>query len=569
MADHGALAINTGVAELCSFGQSARNDTSFSRSISMLKRSLQLTSAKKPAAVVQNRLRFPRGSPNGGSHGQRKRSFPQDLCRFYVRNSPLVLLTLLGTILVIHWRLNQVEPGTQPSHFHGPAVHENGSDARSLAATADEATKHFSDYSVVLHPVIPRSVYHPKASQPLRVIFMGRKEGPLSAPAESSQNYFPADLFLDGLDRSAYLKVIQWIEYDPIHRTVQTHNYHSSPHHEPLVVVVDWAGFSRDCHALERAWKDSALASLVTERDNVYLLFLDISASAKTVACSNLLDWIPKERIRIARRGIIHGRHWNQTKGWIETGHVEPNDGSVLSGGPLLHLPYFLREAFVTQLEAVAKSGGVDVAALVLKGPRKTDISHFWRKGDYSHYSFLRQLIGSQVIEFDESVPSKHLRWTVRIIGDGDAMEVHQVDPEYVAGLVSSKIVVIAQKDEWEDHYRLMESLASGALVLSDVMLAPPNGLKNRTNIVFYDSPSSLRQLLKYYTDPQQTEKSASIARKGFEYAMGRHRSWHHMEAILFGTPLTIVDKPTEAAPHRIHPPKASNSHAYVMVATA
>ena len=544
----------------------------------MMKRSPQRRMARQSSTPLQRRIQRSQSPKLGATgFGARKRSFPRDLYRFYIRNSPLVLLTLLGTILVIHSRINRAEAPT----IHSPELPmtkeydatillraEDNFDSRKLTALRIEATKHLSDYSETSNPVIPRSVYKPKASQPLRVILIGRKEGPLSAPAESSQQYFPADLFLDGLDRSDYLKVIQWIEYDPLNRTTRIHQYHSNPRHETLLVAADWAALSRDCHALERVWEEAALHGAVSNRTNVFFLYMDLSASSQTVVCPRVQDSIPKSRIRIARRGITKGRHWNQTKGWIEPGCVQPNEGSIVSGGPTLHLPYFLRESLVTKLESVAASLGVTTTKSFVQSTqrRKNDVSHFWRKADYSHYSFLRRLVGTRIME---SNWSRKIRWLVRTLGDGDALEVHQVDQDYVAGMVGSKIVVIAQKDEWEDHYRLMEALASGALILSDVMLAPPNGLKNRTNIIFYDSPASLIRLIEYYTDSKQEKKRLAIAQRGFEFALGRHRSWQRMESMLFGTALTQVDKPGEAAPQRKHPPKATARHNTTKVATA
>jgi hypothetical protein len=44
-----------------------------------------------------------------------------------------------------------------------------------------------------------------------------------------------------------------------------------------------------------------------------------------------------------------------------------------------------------------------------------------------------------------------------------------------------SKIVVVAQADEWEDHDdRLMEAMTSGAMVLFDSLIAPPTVLKRK-----------------------------------------------------------------------------------------
>jgi len=305
------------------------------------------------------------------------------------------------------------------------------------------------------------------------------------------------------------------------------------------------------------------------QHTNVYLLYADFSTSYQTVVCNAhsskaLLPW---EQMCVARRSIVQGRYWNQTQQWIEPGQllpqVVPVVPAVVVEHPVLHMPYFLREAFVEQLINVTMWGAAagSAAAMwlveeVVQGPRKTDLSHFWRKGDYSHYSFLRRLVGEKIMSYDHLVPEKHTRWVMWIMGDEEHVQLHQVKEAYVTALLSSKVVVIAQKDEWEDHYWLMDSLASGALVLSNAMVAPPTGLINGTNIVFYDSAVLLMWLIHYYLNPEQGEEWLSIVQKGMEYVLGSQQPWHAFEWLLFGKPLTQVNKPIEPSPKRKHPPK-------------
>jgi hypothetical protein len=128
-------------------------------------------------------------------------------------------------------------------------------------------------------------------------------------------------------------------------------------------------------------------------------------------------------------------------------------------------------------------------------------------------------------------------------------MENNMIRIEYVQELIGTKIVVVAQRDEWEGHLRLLEALASGALVIADKALAMPNGLHDRKSIVLYDSALSLKEAIMYYLNPKNDKERLSIARRGWETAMGRHRSWHRVEEIIFGKPLTQVDRPFDLAP--------------------
>jgi hypothetical protein len=92
-----------------------------------------------------------------------------------------------------------------------------------------------------------------------------------------------------------------------------------------------------------------------------------------------------------------------------------------------------------------------------------------------------------------------------------------------------------------------MESMASGAMVMTDVMLAPPLGLEDRVNVVVYKDPEELKDLIRYYK--RHDDERKKIARKGYELAMGSHRCWHRMEELIFGTSLSHVDRPFDLAP--------------------
>lgn len=87
------------------------------------------------------------------------------------------------------------------------------------------------------------------------------------------------------------------------------------------------------------------------------------------------------------------------------------------------------------------------------------------------------------------------------------------------------------------DHYRLMEALACGPLVVADRMLAPPKGLIHNHTIVFFDDVHELPHLIQYYLEHE--ELRLSIAERGWKLVMSQHRAWHRIEELLFGEPLT------------------------------
>jgi spore maturation protein CgeB len=107
----------------------------------------------------------------------------------------------------------------------------------------------------------------------------------------------------------------------------------------------------------------------------------------------------------------------------------------------------------------------------------------------------------------------------------------------YVEALLTTKIIVTAQRTGWEDHYRLFEAIIGGGLVLTDPMYTMPLGYTHGENIIIYHSLDELKHYITYYLEHPQ--ERLAIARKGWQLAMEQHRTYHWMERIFFGTPLT------------------------------
>ena len=242
-------------------------------------------------------------------------------------------------------------------------------------------------------------------------------------------------------------------------------------------------------------------------------------------------------------------------------------------------MPGHVTEAFVQQVRHI----GVD------NPDRPLDVVHYWQSSEQIetslYYTQLRQRVTRQLnhtqmhlATTSSSLSSSSAKFVDRVgianedtdlwieldvssSGDLEAEEQQQQQEGYVendskeltvttlhiALLASTKIVVVTQNDEWEDNdNRLMEALASGALVLADRMLAPPAGLKDRTNIVWFDTPDELDRLVQYYL--REDEKRETVARHGVQWALGRHRPWHVLEWLLIGKAWTRADKGYDVA---------------------
>lgn len=236
----------------------------------------------------------------------------------------------------------------------------------------------------------------------------------------------------------------------------------------------------------------------------------------------------------------------------IHIGQLLPNQWHDVPSNydkPVLHSPIALRESFVMSIQNITNGKPISRGT-----KRPIDVGYFWKSGDYSHYSFYRRDVAKVVKTLHHSTlnkkTGKRMVNQVQIVySDEKGMEAGNVQFKYTWELLHCKIVVITQRDEWEDHYRLMESLASGSLVLTDPMIALPAGLVDRVNIVVYESPKVLKELIKYYLKPENEKERRRIAYQGYRLVMGRHRCWHRIEELLFGRPLTNVDQLNAPAP--------------------
>jgi len=388
----------------------------------------------------------------------------------------------------------------------------------------------------------------------------------------SSVEVDPASkLLLAGVERSKYtqLKALTFVRPQ-----VQTFEMFPRDANLPLLFLIDWGSMDRDCHRLQLVLEEIRAETEMKEEEpeQPYFLLIDSSGSTRQSGCGYLFENIGGDdiyayantndhnRIRLAKRSIVQNRYYDRSTKTIITGNFAPNQWSETPSDyhqPVLQFPFSLRESFVMGIQNI--TSGFQIVPPKDK-MRPVDVGYFWKSGDYSHYGFYRKDIAKVVKTLHHSSLNKNkgtvMENTVEIAyDDAKDMEAGHVQVKYLEKLLSCKIVVVTQRDEWEDHYRLMESLASGALVMTDSMMALPEGFVNGKNIVVYDSPKHLKELIRYYLKSANKAERLEIATNGYKLAMGRHRCWHRLEEVLFGKPLTNFNKPNDPAPPKELPP--------------
>lgn len=256
--------------------------------------------------------------------------------------------------------------------------------------------------------------------------------------------------------------------------------------------------------------------------------------------------------VRIAVRSIVQGRHYNTTGASIVKGRLAPN--LQTKGGPMLHFPYAVRSDLVRVLRQESSSIMRTTVTTITNDPppastldqlqdtlfkmsRPIDVLHLWqisfKGGGKSKYrNEVSRLVRSWTMT---------KKWNASIDEQGERYMTgrNSVDPLYPRAMMSSKIVIVTQKDDWEDHYRLFEAMVCGSLVIADRMVAPPKGLIHQETIIWFDNLDQLTSLVEFYL--QHEEERVKIAQSGWNLAMTHHRSWHRLEEVLYGMPLTTA----------------------------
>ncbi|CAJ1932736.1 unnamed protein product [Cylindrotheca closterium] len=341
-------------------------------------------------------------------------------------------------------------------------------------------------------------------------------------PTAQTQVHFLADattpdrtskFILDGLERSSYLEItaISIAQLHATERQLASLQVFERKSELPLLYVVDWGSMDRDCGLLHTMLQKTS----ISRSDSI--LLMDFSASHRHTKCAFLDDY----KTKYTKRSVVEKRYYDMTFNWIYPGQLMENEG-----GDVVHFaPLVLRESFVDLMHNVTTSK-------VQPLERTNDLLFNWKPGDNSHFGFLRRLVADKVQSLGANVTS--------FAGS---------DQGYVEAMLRSKIIVLAQRDEWEGHYRLFEAMASGALVLTDPILAMPPHFQNGTNLVVYHNLEELKRYIRYYSSDKRTKKRLEIAQNGYATVMGRHRTWHRMEEIVFGTALTSVDQLDGQAP--------------------
>lgn len=207
-------------------------------------------------------------------------------------------------------------------------------------------------------------------------------------------------------------------------------------------------------------------------------------------------------------------------------------------------LEHCLEDELSKKMEVgVANNNPLDMASL----DRPYDISHFWKVGnDDNHTSVIRDAVNDVVrslgdIHAPDKGPSIMKTFADQFGEDLGSFKSINVTCPLAREMLQYKILVVAQKDKYEGHYRLMDALLSGALVMTDPISSLPLFLEDRINIVVYRSPAELKRSLKFYLLRDNEAERIEIGRRGREIALRHHSPAAWVERMVFGNWSTLM----------------------------
>lgn len=204
-----------------------------------------------------------------------------------------------------------------------------------------------------------------------------------------------------------------------------------------------------------------------------------------------------------AQNSSVSGNNKKTKKtGFVNPGHVwDSQDDNACFGFPTLHVPYTVRSDYVEAIQqeypkyllqkVVPPSPSPPSLSIinhtsnasVVETERPMDVAHFWPVIQHENCAQLRNAVTETVLALNGTTittttttnKSGNQYYLIKTFGDfvskGTWIGRTTVSSSYVQALLTTKIVVVAQRDEWEDHYRLVSSIKNLKLLVSVYLL--------------------------------------------------------------------------------------------------
>lgn len=266
--------------------------------------------------------------------------------------------------------------------------------------------------------------------------------------------------------------------------------------------------------------------------------------------CTVLEKFVGAEKINYWKRSIVTGRLWNATTRSVELGNVS----TEFYGRKVRPLHLSTRTDIVEGIASTVctltgrNMTPKEISEYIVTKERPGDVIHHWptrgwkvNRGSAKHRNDVLRTETSLTLKNMTLPPYNLSRVFCGIQGTSSDQGRSSTSSRFIDSILYYKIMVVAQRDVFEGHLRLFEGLVSGAMVLHDRIIAPPVGLEENVNIVYFNNQEELKQKVMYYL--AHPEERLRIARNGRKLGMCQSRTWHRMEQIILGRTVTPCDE--------------------------
>ena len=267
----------------------------------------------------------------------------------------------------------------------------------------------------------------------------------------------------------------------------------------------------------------------------------------------SLSDLIGKENIYFAQRASISGRKNNQYYWWSIFWHRLGKEKKLrkyceILTLPVGHLDYTVRSDLLNKIDTLVQEGvssALDKDFPIGRSKklhsstnhdhidiyREKHAVHFWNEIDAKEDNVM---LRNEVSRSLKSLQWKNLEFIVNTneAGERGADGRNSAQIDYAKAMLEYQIIVVCQRDSHETHYRLMEALSSGAMVMTDHTHYLPKGIEDGKSIIVYKNASDLQEKVLYYLRHDKERKE--IAREGRAAALDHNRSWQWLERLIF-----------------------------------
>jgi len=242
-------------------------------------------------------------------------------------------------------------------------------------------------------------------------------------------------------------------------------------------------------------------------------------------------------RYQMKDRRIVHEQGEDENVPFHDLGHhisfIKPGEKIFSKGVVVRQLRYCIRTDQVEYLQRILQNdkniqgrGEMDPVTL----PRSFDVAHFWEVGSDIIHGNHRDEISKTLLQLSRTT---NVTAFAGLKGHRGPTGRQHAQGAYLEALLDYKIVVVCQRDKWEGHWRLMEALLGGGMVMTDPMHPLPYLFEDGKSVIVYKSIAELKEKILYFLGHE--DERLEIARRGHEIAMNHHRSWHIMERIVLG----------------------------------